>query len=43
MGRNSSKPDIDEFISRYDVRCRDDVNNLTYLTDRRTSKNYMLK
>lgn len=43
MGKNTSKPDLEELISRYNVRCRDDANNLTYLIDRRTSKNYMLK
>lgn len=43
MGLNSSKPEIEEMISRFNVRCRDEANNLTYLIDRSNNKSYMLK
>lgn len=43
MGRNASKPELDEIKSRYEVVSRDDNNNLTYLVDKRTNKGFMLK
>lgn len=43
MGLTISKPDIDDMINRYIVRCRDDQKHLTYLIERRTNKNFMLK
>lgn len=43
MGTNTSKTELDEIKSRYEVVGRDESNNLTYLTDKRNGRGYMLK
>lgn len=43
MGRSTSQPDFEELRSRYEVVANDEVNNLTYLRDKRTHRHYMLK
>lgn len=43
MGRGTSRPDFEEMRIRYEVISRDDSNSLTYLKDKRTRREYMLK